>query len=400
MVKKTAKPKRQTRLQLVKALEKTLGKGARVITYVTGSRSVPGLDFHPGTQIAQDSVRLMYDHLLKMKADVKKESLKVTLFLISNGGDTAVPWRIISMIREVASEFNVLVPYNAMSAATMIAIGADNIYMGPKGELGPIDPTVTRHALLPTNGSNVKVPVSVEDVTSYISFVKDKYGITHEDELVQSLTALNSQISPLLLGLLNRQHSYIRLVGERLLSSRNEKYEEEKINRILASLIEEVTFHGHGISRDEAANALGLHVREHAKQEQLEDGMWNLYCAYEDDFEFNKPIDIQKCLPEGADRGTTDLLPMGAIESRYHSHLYEHQFELNRERHVPSEIKVQFQLPPGVDPAAGNQAALQQVIQLLAQQVTPAVREALAAQSPIIGIGKPKQTKARWKKYR
>jgi membrane-bound ClpP family serine protease len=32
------------------------------------------------------------------------------------------------------------VPRQAKSAATLIAIGADEIHMGPLGELGPIDP--------------------------------------------------------------------------------------------------------------------------------------------------------------------------------------------------------------------------------------------------------------------
>lgn len=341
----------------------------------------------------------MYDHLLEMKNDVKKESLKVALFLISNGGDTAVPWRIISMIREVASEFYVIVPYNAMSAATMIALGADNIYMGPKGELGPIDPTVQRHPFLPSEG-NARVPVSVEDVTSFIAFVKEKYGITHEDELIQSLTALTKQISPLGLGLLNRQHAYIRLVGERLLSSRNEQYEEEKIKRILASLIEEVTFHGHGISRDEAERALGLHVREHAKQEQLENDMWNLYRSYEDDFELQKPIDLQSCLPSGQDSANTPVIPLGAIESRYHSHVFEFQFRLQVERQIPSEIKVQFQLPPNFDAAAGDPKALQNLIQQLNHQVIPAVQIALRQQSPVVGLAQPQQIKARWEKRR
>lgn len=399
MAKSNAKENKPTRLQLIKSLEKTLGSGARVITYVTGGRPFLGKDNGPGTQIAQDSVRLIYDHLLAMKEDVKRESLKVSLFLISNGGDTAVPWRIISMVREVASEFNVIVPYNAMSAATMIALGADNIYMGPKGELGPIDPTVHKHPFLPGEGNN-RVPVSVEDVTSYIAFVKDKYGITHEDELIQSLNALTQQISPLGLGLLNRQHAYIRLVGERLLSSRNHKYEDEKIKRILSSLIEEVTFHGHGISRDEAKNALGLHVCVHPKQDKLEEDMWNLYRAYEDDLKLQTPIALQSALPAGVECADTDQMPLGAIESRYHSHLFEFQFRLQRERKIPAEIKVQFQLPPNFDAAATDPAAMQHLIAQLSAQVSPAVQMALHQQAPAVGIGQPQQIKARWEKRR
>lgn len=391
---------RPTRLQCIKALERILGAGTRVITYVTARRPILNQGNAAGTQIAQDSVRLIYDHLLAMKKDVKKESLKVALFLISNGGDTAVPWRIISMIREIASEFNVLVPYNAMSAATMIALGADNIYMGPKGELGPIDPTVSQHPFLPKEG-NQAVPVSVEDVTSYIAFVKEKYGITHEDELIHSLTSLTQHIKPLGLGLLNRQHSYIRLVGERLLTSRNSSYSDEKIKKVLSSLIEEVTFHGHGISRDEAENQLGLHIGKlNSKQEQLEDAMWDLYRSYEDDFKMLEPIDLAVAIPEDEDSGTTDPIPLGAIESRYHSHLFEFQYRAERQRHIPNEIKVTFQLPPNFDQKAADQAELQKLLQHLLVQTMPAVKQALIQQSPVSGISPPQQIKARWEKRR
>lgn len=389
------------RLQLIKRLEKTLGAGTRVITYVNGFRPFLGRPEGPATQIAQDAVRLMWDHLLAMRDDVKRDSLRVALLLISNGGDTAVPWRIVSMIREVAREFNVVVPYNAMSAATMIALGADHIYMGPKGELGPIDPTVHGHPFLPSHGTeNQPVPVSVEDVTSFISFVREKYGISHEDELVQSLTALTGQISPLGLGLLNRQHAYIRLVGERLLMSRNERFEEEKVRRILASLIEEVTFHGHGISRKEAKEQLRLHVSDHPKQAELEICAWDLYRAYEEDFLFNKPIDLMGLLQPSAESVDSPVYPLGGIESRYRSDLFEFQYKVQRQRQVPKEIKIQFQLPPDFQLAGTDSAALQQLLNQLSQQIIPAVQAALVQQSPTTGISPPQQTKARWEQRR
>lgn len=37
-----------------------------------------------------------------------------------------------------------MVPYKAHSAATLIAIGCDEIVMGSKSELGPIDPALNR----------------------------------------------------------------------------------------------------------------------------------------------------------------------------------------------------------------------------------------------------------------
>ncbi len=388
-----------TRLELIRELERVLGRGTRVITYINASRSFLGTNHGPSTRIAEDAVRLIYDHIRAITADVKPDSLKIAIFIVSGGGDTAVPWRIASMIREVACEFNVLVPYNAMSAATMIALGADHIFMGPKGELGPIDPSLERHPFI-SNRQGKDAPVGVEDLTNYIDFVKNKFGIRREDELVDALKSLTDQISPLGLGLLNRQHAYIRMVGQRLLDSRNQKLEQERVGRILASLIEEVSYHGHGISRKEAREELGLHVANHKRQAQLDDTMWRLYETYERDMAMREPIDLLANLGPNDDVGETPDILLGAIESRYQAHVFEFKFRVQRERKVPEQIQVQFQLPPGFDPGAAKPADLQKLFNHLAQQITPAVQAALRAQSPIVGLRPPEQIKAAWRRNR
>ncbi|MBU0734226.1 MAG: hypothetical protein KKG10_08760, partial [Proteobacteria bacterium] len=46
------------------------------------------------------------------------------------------------MLREFCEKLAVLVPFRAHSAGTTLALGADEIVMGPLGELGPVDPSV------------------------------------------------------------------------------------------------------------------------------------------------------------------------------------------------------------------------------------------------------------------
>ena len=159
------------RLQLIKRIEKI--RGSYVICFLTTLRQgVPG-------QIAEDAVRIMFDHLMAEKGNVPK----IDLFLCSNGGASTVPWRLAALFREYTESFNVLIPYRAYSAATMIALGADEIVMHPHGELGPIDPTVSNefNPLEPNTGR--RLGISVEDVKAYVAFIKDTVGITHEDEL-------------------------------------------------------------------------------------------------------------------------------------------------------------------------------------------------------------------------
>src|SRR5574341_883633 len=118
---------KQIGVNLIEDLEKK--RGSKVIVYFTGDRQPFG------SRIADDAVRPLYEHLLNF--DFKGEQKIMDLFIYSRGGDVSVPWRVASMIREFCEEFNVLVPYKAQSAATRLALGADNIIMGKKAELGP-----------------------------------------------------------------------------------------------------------------------------------------------------------------------------------------------------------------------------------------------------------------------
>jgi hypothetical protein len=65
----------------------------------------------------------------------------VLLLLLSRGGSIEPAYQISKLCRAFARErFIAIVPRHAKSAATLIAIGADEIHMGPLGQLGPIDP--------------------------------------------------------------------------------------------------------------------------------------------------------------------------------------------------------------------------------------------------------------------
>lgn len=67
----------------------------------------------------------------------------VLLILISKGGSIEPAYQISKICKSFAKEsFIVAVPRMAKSAATLIALGADEIHMGPLGQLGPIDPQI------------------------------------------------------------------------------------------------------------------------------------------------------------------------------------------------------------------------------------------------------------------
>jgi hypothetical protein len=238
--------------------------------------------------MAVDVIPVIYRHLQALKT--AKKDTRIDLFLHSNGGDGIVPWRLVTLIREFCAEFNFLVPFRAFSAATLTALGADNVVMHRMGMLGPTDPTVT-NPFNPPNPDNPgqQLGISVEDVASYIDLVKDDVGIRHEDELVQAFSLLARKIHPLALGNVKRATSQSRMMARKLLRQKasGEKLDERELDSIIEKLTSQLYYHGHPINRQEARDDLGLSFVEDASV-AVETAMWNLYESYAADMRMDE----------------------------------------------------------------------------------------------------------------
>jgi hypothetical protein len=274
---------KKSRISLIDTIEKN--RGTKLITYVTSTRA------NLEVQMAIDMIRKVYEHLAMIEED-KRGKIDIDLFLVSNGGDGTVPWRLVTLIKEFAKKFSVLIPFRAFSAATLTALGADEIVMHPMGMLGPTDPTVANpfNPADPTNPRQ-KLGISVEDVTAYISLIKEDAGITHEDELVQAFNKLADNVHPLALGNVKRSLAQSRMMALKLLSLHmNKAKEQHEIKEIVDNLTSKLYYHGHPINRKEAREQIGLKTVINA-DEQLEHLMWNLYLEYENEIKTDDPFD-------------------------------------------------------------------------------------------------------------
>ena len=70
------------------------------------------------------------------------EERRLSVLLNSPGGSATATYRMMLSLRNHVDDIEVLVPHWAKSAATLFCLGADAIYMGKEGELGPLDPQV------------------------------------------------------------------------------------------------------------------------------------------------------------------------------------------------------------------------------------------------------------------
>lgn len=120
----------------------------------------------------------------------------IDLMLYTRGGDMVTPIRIVKIIRSFCKKFSILIPYKVHSAATLIALGADEIVMTKLAELTPVDPT-TGHPFNPRDPVDQKkpIPISVEDITSYFLLAKDKVKIK-EDKMAEIYDNLTKHSYP------------------------------------------------------------------------------------------------------------------------------------------------------------------------------------------------------------
>ena len=235
------------RREIYKEIEQD--RETKVLTFVTGNR--PRLE----AQIAGDCID-PFVNLLEQIGPTER----ISLILHTNGGHTLAAWQLVNLIRMFCDELEVIVPIRALSAGTLIAIGADLIIMTKQATLGPIDPSVNNafNPALNIGGQAHRVPVSVEDVRSYLDVARKELGIEKPKDLASILINLTGHIHPLVLGETFRSRAQIRFLAEKLLSRQVE--DEGKVKSIIDFLCGDSGSHDYTINRREAVG-LGLNVQ-------------------------------------------------------------------------------------------------------------------------------------------
>lgn len=361
---------RDKRKQIIDQIEKK--RKSKVITYVTSDRQ--GLQ----VQIAGDIVSILHEHIMLLDNDTKG---KVDLFLYSRGGATDVPWAVVSMFREYCQKgsFSVLLPYRAHSAASLISLGADEIVMTKKAELGPIDATIQSGSYNPQEQDTPqRLPVSVEDVTGYFAFL-DRIGCGRSEEKMKGFEYLTSHLHPLALGAVSRLLEQTKLVGLRLLSTRAKPFTEEENHEIIKRLSSEVYSHSYAINRTESVKYLGLKQVKHAETIGIDNEMWDLYKEYRDLFQLETSFfPEEELIAQNLEEKTWPNLNLACVESVKRLDMRTITRRVRRLRNVPPQVTLNLNniafppltipnLPQSMDPAQVK-ALVEQVVKSTMQQ--------------------------------
>ena len=54
--------------------------------------------------MAMDTIRKFYDHLITIE-ETDRSKISLDLFIVSNGGDGTVPWRLVTLFKNIAVNF-------------------------------------------------------------------------------------------------------------------------------------------------------------------------------------------------------------------------------------------------------------------------------------------------------
>ena len=178
----------------------------------------------------------------------------VTLFVKSDGGSGMAALRMVHLLRRATRRLTILAPLNCASAATMLALGADEIQMGALSYLTAVD-TSLEHDLSPLDHTNNLVPVSNDEVDRVIRLWKESAG--RRGEGINPYQELYKYVHPLVIGALDRGSSLSLMLCREILGYHMR--DRRKIDGIANQLNSSYPAHQYPITSREARR-LGLNV--------------------------------------------------------------------------------------------------------------------------------------------
>jgi hypothetical protein len=261
-----------TRVALYKKIEAS--QSSKVLLLCHGDR--PGLE----TQFSPDQINLFVSLLDKIGP-----TQKISLVLTTNGGATSAAWRLVNLIRTFCEELEIIIPLRALSAGTLVCLGADKLIMSKQAALGPIDPSL-RHPLGPSmpQSPEIKVPVSVEAVQGYLDVAMNTLKVSNSADLATVLASLSNHVHPLVLGEIYRSRAQIRFLADKLV--RNQVTDPEQIRKIIDFLCADSGSHDYTINRREAESH-GLKAVK--PSHDLYTTMWQIHESYSEEMKLLEP---------------------------------------------------------------------------------------------------------------
>lgn len=216
-------------------------------------------------------------HQLDKEVRTPPESTEIDVWIDSPGGDSHSAYKLNLELRSRCRLLRAVVPDYAKSAATLLALGSDEIYMASAAELGPLDVQIAHPSREDLTVSGLDVAGSFEFigqtaiglmVAGGASVIKTT-GLSRT-EVLKSMTGFCASLMEPVVAkldphLVHRAASQLRVAehyARAMLRARANRTQlsDEAIRKLIRKLVSEYPAHGFVISRAEA-ETLGLPVR-------------------------------------------------------------------------------------------------------------------------------------------
>lgn len=232
---------------------------------------------------------LEYKHAFALRTQFASAQFpELDLVIHSGGGNIHAAYQLISLLRRHADRIHACVPFFAKSAATLLCVGSDTIFLDELAQLGPLDPQIYEQkgggkskftsALNPFKTLEQLQKFSLESLDIAMSVIVRRSGMSvdeclrHATGFVQCTTEpLFSQLNPEKLGEYSRELAVGVEYGKRLLR-RIEKRDDSSV-KVIDKLVHGYPSHGYIIDHEEL-DEMGFDVHmfsdsEHAVVQEL-----------------------------------------------------------------------------------------------------------------------------------
>jgi hypothetical protein len=228
-----------------------------------------------------------------------RENRTIDLWLFSPGGDANAAYKIVLLLRHYAATLRVVVPDLAKSAATLLSIGMDEIFMAPGADFGPLDVQISHPDKETVRLSGLNVVGALEFITSYAGdfsiltthMAIKTIGLARLDAMREVMEFTSDMLSPVVAKLdpnhIHRAKSQLKVAKEyavKLLMARNvqedKKLSQEKCEELADALIREYPDHGFVIDRTEVEE-FGLPIKglEDYDFQDVVDGVYSTFIS-------------------------------------------------------------------------------------------------------------------------
>ena len=216
--------------------------------------------------------------LMEVLCGVKERALD--LIIDSNGGDPLAADAVVNYLREKFDHVRIIVPRRAMSAATMIACGGDEIMMARHGFLGPIDLQIGLDGEM----------VSAHEVLEQFELVRGTFG----DDMKSFWDGPGMEYFPVLLVQCQNALDVGADVAAQHLQAhmfRGRADGEKQANEVAANLADHGKHKAHGrrLSRS-YIRSLGLNVTELEGDQEMQDLVLSIFHCGLIAFQFNPAL--------------------------------------------------------------------------------------------------------------